>query len=168
MTVISPTVGRIVLYRPAGSDPAAQPHAAIVTFVHDDRCVNLAIFNEGGSLYHGTQVTLVQDGDATPETGYAEWMPYQKGQAAKTESAEGTAAKLVTDLALDVDAKFKSLGDWLTPALKGIEDTITALSTPAQPAPPLAPPPANPPAPADASQSAAAADVSGAGQQAQA
>jgi len=146
--MIKPSVGRIVLYRAAGSDPAADPHAALVVGVIDDRTVNLAIFNADGAHYQGTAVPLLQDDDKPPEgVGYAEWMVYQKGQANKAEAAEGAVAKQVTDLALDVDAKFKSLGDWLTPALEALGKRIDAVTTP-----PAAPP-------ADPAQ----ADVAGAG-----
>jgi hypothetical protein len=35
---------------------------------------------------------LIQDGDERPDGCFAEWMPYQKGQAAKTEQLENTLA----------------------------------------------------------------------------
>lgn len=92
--MIKPTVGRVVWYRDAGSDPAADPHAALVVLVHGDSCVNLVAFNGIGIPYSAQSVLLVQDGDATPDasTAYAEWMPFQKGQAAKAEQAQVAVA----------------------------------------------------------------------------
>jgi hypothetical protein len=82
--MISPTIGRIVWYR----DGSSQPLAAIVTYVWSDRLVNLAVFNPNDCLPFGkTSVTLMQDGDQLPVgESYAEWMPYQKGQAAKHDA----------------------------------------------------------------------------------
>ncbi|MBF5006826.1 hypothetical protein ISG32_21500 [Diaphorobacter sp. NR2-3-3-1] len=46
-----------------------------------------------GNAHSRTSVPLVQDGDSCPANGYyCEWMPYQKGQAAKTEAAEKNAS----------------------------------------------------------------------------
>lgn len=91
--MIEPGIGRIVHFRPAGHAPDALPHAAIVVGITSERCVNLAIFDHEGHLYHGTDVQLLQDGDAPPtDHGYAEWMPFQKGQAAKTEALQAQTA----------------------------------------------------------------------------
>jgi hypothetical protein len=93
--MIEPTVGRVVLYRAPGHDPAAQPFAAHVAFVHSNRLVNLLIIDHDGITYPGTEIPLLQDGDQVPveaHRGYAEWMPYQKGQAAKTEALQATLA----------------------------------------------------------------------------
>jgi len=93
--MISPTVGRVVWYHPGSSDPGpspeGQPLAAIVSHVWSDTCINLAIFDANGVLYNRTSVLLVQDGAPVPSQQYAEWMPYQKGQAAKTEALEAAA-----------------------------------------------------------------------------
>jgi hypothetical protein len=84
--MISPTIGRVVLYHPKAG--ATTTHAAIVAYVWSDRMVNLAVFDENGHAYSVTSVTLVQPEDETAPTSYCEWMPYQKGQAAKTEALE--------------------------------------------------------------------------------
>lgn len=94
--MIEPTVGRILWYIPhidKGGAPNGQPHAAILAHVIDQRTVNLAVFNEDGTLYSAKKaVRLLQDDDPVPPEGdYAMWMPYQKGQAAKTEAAEAKA-----------------------------------------------------------------------------
>lgn len=86
--MIKPTVGRIVLFHAGGKHE--QTNAAIIAAVIDDNTVNLAAFDEFGSLYPQIGILLVQDGAKPPHAGSAwcEWMPYQKGQAAKTEQAE--------------------------------------------------------------------------------
>lgn len=86
--MITPTVGRVVWYHP--EKPHEQPWAAIVTYVHSDRMVNLVVFDENGFGKPKTSVQLVQDSDGRG-LNYCEWMPYQKGQAAKTESLEAAA-----------------------------------------------------------------------------
>lgn len=91
--MIKPTVGRVVWYTPPhapAGEPAndPQPHAALIAYVWHDRMVNLAVFSPNGDNYGVTSVTLVQEGDMAPEAGrFAEWMPYQAGQA-KKHSAE--------------------------------------------------------------------------------
>lgn len=142
--MIPPTVGRIVLYHPHaldGGDVNGQPHAAIVAHVFSERLVNLTVFNENGSIYSRQNVTLVQGDEAdqnltVPTSDFAEWMVYQKGQAAKADAAaaESPLAKRLDELALEVDGKFKSLGDWLQPALSALDSRITAIAP--QPAPP--------------------------------
>ena len=88
--MIEPTVGRIVWYHPGPTGV----HAAIITHVHGDDCVNLVIFDANGVPYQRTSVTLLQG--EKPEwltENYAEWMPYQKGQAAKTEQLKAALEK---------------------------------------------------------------------------
>lgn len=84
--MIKPTVGRVVWYRPEGPDGPTQ--AALVAFVHSDSMVNLAVFDNNGCHSSRTSVPLVHDGAPIPVGSYCEWMPYQKGQAAKTEAVE--------------------------------------------------------------------------------
>lgn len=94
--VIEPTVGRVVHYYPKGWSKDQQPLAAIVAYVHSSSRVNLAIFNEEGIPFSPlpTHVFLLQDGDEVPENeGYCAWMPYQKGQAQKTEQLEKKVAE---------------------------------------------------------------------------
>lgn len=89
MKVIQPTVGRVVLYIPREekcafgfSLHAGKPHAALVTAVHGERCVNLAVFDANGKTFPATSVALRQPEEVTPQYGdYCEWMPYQIGQA---------------------------------------------------------------------------------------
>lgn len=98
--MITPTNGRVVLYHPGGFDSITQhdkakPLAAMIAHVWNDRMVNLIVFDSNGQPHGRTSVPLMQDGDATDQPGaYCEWMPYQKGQAAKTEAAEKNALEL--------------------------------------------------------------------------
>lgn len=92
--MIKPSVGRIVWFTPGDWDGNVltrhpdQPLAAIVAYVHSDRMVNLTVFDANGHPHGRTSVQLVQDGDPRPDQFFCEWMPYQKGQAAKTEQLE--------------------------------------------------------------------------------
>jgi hypothetical protein len=90
--MISPTVGRVVWFTPSADDTivrnGTQPLAAIVTCVWSDTCVNLAVFDANGVATNRTSVLLIQDDAARPGGYFCEWMPYQKGQAAKTEALE--------------------------------------------------------------------------------
>lgn len=91
--MIKPTVGRVVHYIPSIDDPIAkqfdQPLAAIIATVWDDRLVNLTVFDANGVSQGKQAVTLLQDDDPAPKSGsYAIWMPFQKGQAQKTEEIE--------------------------------------------------------------------------------
>lgn len=80
--MIKPTVGRIVWYRTHNMKATDQPCAAIVTYVHSDTLVNLAVFGPSGGTYSRTSIELVQDDVVRPESGdYCEWMPYQKAKA---------------------------------------------------------------------------------------
>lgn len=97
--MIKPTVGRVVLFWPTAQyaqqrgmvfGDTSQPLAALVTYVHGDRMVNLAVHDHNGDIWPVCSVPLVQEGDdaVIPGSFYCEWMPYQKGQAAKTEALE--------------------------------------------------------------------------------
>jgi hypothetical protein len=84
MSIIKPTIGRVVWYYPPHHTPGDQPLAAIVAHVWSDTCVNLAIFDGNGRPMQSppTSVLLVQPGNEVPTGGnYCEWMPYQIGQA---------------------------------------------------------------------------------------
>lgn len=98
MTHIAPTVGRVLHFIPtvdymasrkqAFGNPA-QPLAAMITYVHSDTMVNLTVWDQNGEQFGVCSVPLVQEGcDMIVGSFYAQWMPYQKGQAAKNELAE--------------------------------------------------------------------------------
>lgn len=96
--MIEPTIGRVVLFWPTlayardkgmAYEDSGKPLPALITYVHNLRMVNLAVFDQNGENYPVTSVPLFQDGEPVPNGGfYCEWMPYQKGQAAKTEALE--------------------------------------------------------------------------------
>ena len=89
--MITPTVGRMVWYWPHGADVAKgmQPLSAQIAYVHSDTIINIGYLSPNGEANHATSVRLLREGEAPfPSTPYCEWMPYQKGQAAKTEALE--------------------------------------------------------------------------------
>lgn len=98
--MINPTVGRVVWFTPAQGDTRfagyTAPFAAHVAYVFGPRCVNLMVILPNGSGVVGeTSVSLLQDDDTPASVGggrYAEWMPYQVGQAAK-HAADDAAKK---------------------------------------------------------------------------
>ena len=97
----NPTPGRIVSFRANGDHrlkplDATQPLAAMIVHVHDAHCVNLVVFDSLGQPHPREGVPLLQEGDVPPPEpcSFAEWTPYQKGQAAKTEQL---AQKLAGD-----------------------------------------------------------------------
>lgn len=108
-TIIMPTVGRMVHFYQnrqnslMGKFYNDAPAAAIVVDVHSPRTVDLSVFDHEGDLCPTMVVQLRQPGDDIPEAGtcYCEWMPYQLGQAMKTEAAERAAvvSKEAADLA---------------------------------------------------------------------
>lgn len=92
--MIKPVVGRVVWYWTSNAARAAgaQPLAAQVAHVWSDTCINIGYLDANGRPSAATSVRLVQDGEDYPSTGpFCEWMPYQKGQAAKAEAAEKSA-----------------------------------------------------------------------------
>ncbi len=89
---MNPTIGRIVYYRPNILKPEIV-HAALVAAVNDDGTVNLRVTDQNADEYPALRVPFVQDGDERPSRTYAHWMPYQIGQAKKTEEAERALAQ---------------------------------------------------------------------------
>lgn len=90
--MIKPTVGRVLwFYKAVPGQGHKGPLAAIVAKVHTDSCVALCAFDEGGRARSEPSVRLVQEGEKCPTFDYCAWMPYQLGQAAKTEAAEKAA-----------------------------------------------------------------------------
>lgn len=104
MSVIKPTVGRVVLFVPRVAKHEFgfcfckdKEHAAIITTVHSDRLINVAAFDANGKSYGFTSITLLQEDD-TPEKAYGadycKWMEFQIGQAKRTEDlAQALAEK---------------------------------------------------------------------------
>lgn len=93
--MIKPTVGRVVwVHRSTGHQeaterhPTVQPEVGLITYVHDDATVGVVGFDRYGDKFASPSLPLFQGAGAAPELPYCEWMPYQKGQAAKTEALE--------------------------------------------------------------------------------
>jgi hypothetical protein len=86
---IKPTVGRVVwFYKYVAGQGHKGPMAAHVAFVNTDSHINLMVISENGVPHPEIGVFLRQGDDAIPVHDYCEWMPYQKGQAAKAEALE--------------------------------------------------------------------------------
>jgi hypothetical protein len=94
--MIKPTVGRVVWFWPSTmreGDDTKQPFAATVAYVHSDRMVNLSVVDHNGRQYGISSVPLRQPEDESPDGMFCEWMPYQQGQAAKTDALEAQLPK---------------------------------------------------------------------------
>ena len=103
--MISPTIGRRVWYWPSINDrssPASingmkinsdeQPCDAGVSYVWNDRLINVSVSDHNGIMHQRTSVPLLQDDDVRePGRACCQWMPYQAAQAKKneTESEKG-------------------------------------------------------------------------------
>lgn len=97
MSIIPPTVGRKVYYRPSKHDTIGvgamnvspdQPLDATILAVWGERCVNVQVLDIMGKPFTKTSALLLQPGDPQPVDldgndagGYVEWMPFQVGQA---------------------------------------------------------------------------------------
>lgn len=95
--VIKPTVGRVVWFYPSQNTDEAGfarhpdgggPYAALIAHVWNDHMVNLSVFDANGAAHPRTSVPMLHGECDVPEHAFCGWMPYQKGQAAKTEAAE--------------------------------------------------------------------------------
>lgn len=88
---IEPTVGRVVHIRGReGSISGDQPEVALITYVHSVFCINVAGFDANGEPFRMSSLALIQDPDIYLPEGvpHAEWMAYQRGQAAKYDALE--------------------------------------------------------------------------------
>lgn len=87
--MIKPSIGRIVWYQPHDDEDMVrhdQPHAAIVVSVLDDEHVNLAMFDANGVARTRGGVFLFGGEGDRPKAPFAEWMPFQLGQAKAQEA----------------------------------------------------------------------------------
>jgi hypothetical protein len=90
MPRIEPTVGRVLLYHTPDS---SKPLAAMIANVNEDGTINIGYLDSVGTHHSQQCLPLIQDTDGIP-TGnvhFCTWMPYQLGQAARTEQAEAAA-----------------------------------------------------------------------------
>lgn len=85
--VIDPTVARMVWFK--AQDTPESPlvnRAAIITDVHSQNEISLCVL-------HPTEMTFERNVQYGEELGQWDWMPYQKGQAKKTEELEKKVAE---------------------------------------------------------------------------
>lgn len=83
--MIKPTIGRVLWFYDENHTEGSQPKTALVCYVWSDTCVNLAVFDTNGVASNRTSVLLFQGEGTRPSKQFAEWMPYQVGQAKKAE-----------------------------------------------------------------------------------
>lgn len=83
--MIIPTIGRVVWVYRNGSRPPNQAEPALVSFVTNDRLINVAGFDMYGNHFSAIGLTLLQEEDnpALFTGSYACWMPYQQAAARK-------------------------------------------------------------------------------------
>lgn len=100
MANIKPTVGRVLWFYAGRGDRFLQqgqsPFAAMIAKVISDKRVNLSVLDSDGIPNPRLNVSLIQPapevGKDPPLEDYCTWMPYQVGQAAKTEELEKVIA----------------------------------------------------------------------------
>lgn len=128
MSLLQPTIGRQVWFRgipwaawnpdlPTGAAQktpvrldANQPMAATIVYVHHDRCVNLDVTDHAGVHWPQHGVTLRQEGEAMHHgTSYAEWMPYQLGQAKPSPAMNHIVVGMPQPMARPVGRPFEGL-----------------------------------------------------------
>jgi len=85
--MITPTPGRVMWFWPEATRRETHPLAAMVAYVHNDNMVNLSVLSTDGAPFPACSIAIVQDGSpyVVGDQPYAEWMPYQIGQAKKHE-----------------------------------------------------------------------------------
>jgi hypothetical protein len=82
--MIKPTVGRVVHYFDRKGLRVEQPQAALITYVHNDRLVNLTAMRPSGEIMALQSVVLWHGErgiDEEPASAFCCWMPYQKAVA---------------------------------------------------------------------------------------
>lgn len=102
MSNILPSIGRKVWFYEALADAGCldqyQPYDATIVYVHSPSIVNLRVTKHSGDTIIRTSVPLRNPAGAGVDlhgsgNPYCTWMPYQMGQAAKTEAAEAKLAE---------------------------------------------------------------------------
>jgi hypothetical protein len=110
---MQPTVGRMVYYKSYGSPNGeflSEDRAAVVTAVHENNAVSLCVMNPSGLFFN----LMVHQGS---EAGQWDWMPFQKGQAAKTEELEKTVQQLA-------EAPKFNCWEWMEGWVNAYEDQV--------------------------------------------
>lgn len=109
--MIKPTVGRVVHFFPATTDPLHrddEPLAATIVRVWGNTCVNLAVFDGNGHSHRRTSVLLHQVENERPDAGFAAW-PAREGVTleAKLDSTSGASSlpPVSDDIALEQEIR---------------------------------------------------------------
>lgn len=106
--LIPPGIGRIchfVRFDPATREHFSLPQAALVTAVHNDRCISCQVFGADGRNSHYCKIDLVQPGDVAPDADYCRWMEYQVGQAQKTAELQEQLDRVSPEPAASADGE---------------------------------------------------------------
>ena len=97
MAKIQPTIGRVIWF--ARERGQTEPFAAMIAFVHPQepgaeyQLVNVRYMDHNADSHKAMNVPLVNYGQNPPAEGpCCTWMPYQVGQAAKTEAVLASVA----------------------------------------------------------------------------
>lgn len=92
---IPPGIGRMVHVKRRTRTLAGQ-----IAGINEDGTINLSVLNSDGSQFAVQNVRLVQSYEEAPDPGeemYACWMPYQVGQAQKTEQLQAELGERVEE-----------------------------------------------------------------------
>lgn len=94
MAKIEPTVGRVLWYYPQfhRDEMGREPLSASIAAVNNNGTVNIGFLSQLGVHHNALEVPIWDGQGPRPIYAYCEWMPYQKGQAAKTEALEAKLA----------------------------------------------------------------------------
>lgn len=129
---IDPTIARVLHYTPSYLDTEIRrdgwPFAAIIADVNRDGTINLAVFARNGMIYPRTNVHLLQDGQfpVAPENAYAMWMPYQVGQAARTDELIKALTARIEALEVAEKARVDAFNDvWTGKGISVTQNTNT-------------------------------------------
>ena len=123
--MIKPTIGRVVWLWPSAElateiayRDKTLPLAATVAYVWSDCLVNLAAVDQNGRQFHLNRVQLVQGSDqCTPGGTYCEWMPSQKGRAAKVDTTPKHPLDYIARVCHEANRAYcEAIGDMSQPA----------------------------------------------------
>lgn len=105
--MIEPTVGRVVWYWEEPNQK--QPMKADIARINSDGTINIGGLNEFGYHFARQSIPLWQGDGDKPKGRYCEWMPYQKGQAAKTEQLRKGIEEMKDENAVEKEIQSKGL-----------------------------------------------------------
>lgn len=133
--MIQPSIGRVVWYRPSPDEGMThfgwdlEHFAAMVVAVLSDGEVNLVVFDGWGRPHARTEVTLYQGEGEPPATPYAEWMPFQRGQAAREAASAHLDVRVLESRIVVLEAQFAQVVALLAPPPVVVDPTEIAAAT---------------------------------------